>query len=418
MAGNDKLKLKSVCFKCNVNKWIVDYKEGCSSKISRTSVCLSCEQAEKIEKLQKSLMEKDVEIHRMKDHLNKSLMDKDVEIHRMRDQLNKLQAEVKEMKKSRENSTTGSEEGEGCSKDFSKERLEGKGACDSHGCKKSLQLEEKVERLSKIVKGTIDDIVESGRDMVEVRDQIRSVKERDDFQVVKGKRAAKGRREPEQKAVSVSNRFSLLSEEDETYLIGDSIVREQTEYFANKNKKKRRVKSFPGGKARKIVEEVRKVDLKSKTSCMVAHAGSNDIFLPNNKVGNTEPLVQELKCLVDTMSLKTNRGVIVGVLPRMYASYFASSKAIGVNERIKRYCQEKQVSFLDLWGIFVGKRQFFRKDGVHLSVAGHRKLGEILSQECERLMKKKIPPDEQPSPLDTSGSEVLNHSFLGFPKEN
>ena len=201
-------------------------------------------------------------------------------------------------------------------------------------------------------------------------------------------------------------------------MVGDSIVREQTENFANRNKNKRRVKSFPGGKARRIVEEVRKLEIKSENSCIIAHAGSNDIYLPNNKVGSTEPVVKELKCMVDTISAKTNRGMVVGVLPRTYASYFALSKAIGINERIKRYCQEKQVGFIDLWKVFVGKRQFFRKDGTHLSEAGHRKPGEILSCECEGLEKKNISPNEQTLSLDTSGSECLNNSFLGFPKEN
>ena len=187
--------------------------------------------------------------------------------------------------------------------------------------------------------------------------------------------------------------------------------------FANRNKKKRKVKSFPGAKARKIVEEVRKLELKSKNSCVIAHAGSNDIYLRNNKVGSTEPAVKELKCLVDSISSKTTRGMIVGMLPRNYVSYYALSKAIGVNERIKRYCQEKEVGFIDLWEVFVGKRHYFSRDGTHLNEAGHRKLGEILSRECERMMRE-ITVTDQPSPLDTSGSDSLDHSFLGFPKEN
>ena len=124
MAGNDKMKMKSVCFKCNINKWIVDYKEGCASMVSRTSVCLFCEQAEKIEKLQKSLKEKNVEIHKMKD------------------QLIKLEAKVEEMNKSSKNSTIGNKEQVSCSGDLGNTGQGEKGASDVHCCKKSLQLEE------------------------------------------------------------------------------------------------------------------------------------------------------------------------------------------------------------------------------------------------------------------------------------
>ena len=380
MAGNKELKLKSVCFKCNVNKWIVDYKEGCSSKISRTSVCLSCEQAEKIEKLQKSLIEKDVELHRMKDHLIK------------------LEAKVEEMAKSGKTSAVGNEERSVC-------------------CEKSLQLEAKVENLSGLVKGALDDIVESGQSIVEIRKKISSTNGNDNFKLVKGKKAAKGKKDTGEKDVPLSNRFAVLSEEEETFLVGDSIVREQTENFAIRNKRKRRVKSFPGGKGRKIAEEVEKLELKSKNSGIIAHAGSNDIYLPKNKVGNTEPLVKDLKRMVDSLSEKTNRGMIVGILPRTNVSYFALSKAIGVNERIRKYCEEKNVNFIDPWKVFVGKHHYFRKDGTHLSEAGHKKLGEILSHECEGLLKS-VPPNDQPSPLDTSGNDSLDNSFLGFPKEN
>ena len=62
MGDKDKMKLKSPCYWCHVNKWIVDFKEGCVANISSTSVCLACEQAEKISKLEKAMQEKDIEI--------------------------------------------------------------------------------------------------------------------------------------------------------------------------------------------------------------------------------------------------------------------------------------------------------------------------------------------------------------------
>ena len=79
--------------------------------------------------------------------------------------------------------------------------------------------------------------------------------------------------------------------------------------------------------------------------------------------------------------------MVVGMLPRSYVSHFALSKAIAINERMKKYCDQKKVEFIDLWGMFVGKRHLFRKDGIHLSEAGQRKFGEILNKECKKVMR-------------------------------
>ena len=104
-------------------------------------------------------------------------------------------------------------------------------------------------------------------------------------------------------------------------------------------------------------------------------------------MGNSEPIVKDMKRLVNKVSEKTNTGIVVGMLPRSYVSHFALSKAIAINERMKKYCDQKKVEFIDLWGMFVGKRHLFRKDGMHLSEAGQRKFGEILNKECKKVMR-------------------------------
>ena len=43
----------------------------CAANISSISVCLACEQAEKISKLEKAMREKDIEIKMMKDIISK-----------------------------------------------------------------------------------------------------------------------------------------------------------------------------------------------------------------------------------------------------------------------------------------------------------------------------------------------------------
>ena len=130
-------------------------------------------------------------------------------------------------------------------------------------------------------------------------------------------------------------------------------------------------------------------------------------------------MVKELKTLADCLSEKTERGIMIGLLPRIYSSHLEMSKAIGVNERMKKYCQQKGVDFIDLWNIFVGKKHFFKNDGIHLSTLGNMKLGEILSKNCERLhsgmdssLNQDTPPGEETT-VDTIDN--AESSFLGFP---
>ena len=198
-----------------------------------------------------------------------------------------------------------------------------------------------VDELRKIVKENRDNIVESGRDIVEIRQEIRSIKEGKEFVQVKGKKpparsAVKGN------GIVLTNRYAALSEED-TSLIGDSVIREQTNNFANKNKQRRVVRSFPGCKVVKVTEEVRKLKPKNRKSCIIAHAGSNDLFLRSSRDGNSEPIVKDLKTLVDAVAEKTDKGIVMSILPRRYASYHTLSKALGINERIKKYCEVKKV---------------------------------------------------------------------------
>ena len=99
---------------------------------------------------------------------------------------------------------------------------------------------------------------------------------------------------------------------------------------------------------------------------------------------------------------------------------------------VKQKRQNFQICGAVLWANGTSSK----KDGIHLNEAGHRKLGEILNRECERLASTDgssvEASSEDPSSrvqdvpedgttllgLDESNSESLEGSFLGFPKEN
>ena len=395
MTGTEKLK--SVCSRCKVKKWVVDFKEGSYSKISSESVCLSCDQAALIE-------EQKQEIEKLKSR------DRENE-----DRIRKLEEYVKKIEK-----LISVEGGKQTKRDIA----------NSDKSNSSVKvIENKVESLSKAVKENRDDIVETGRQVVEIREEIASFKETGKFRAVKGKKVTKDNNKDQ--GITLGNRYAVLKDEAdapeevkddadtqevEAYVIGDSIVREQAHHFAIRNKKRRKVQSYSGCKAKKVIDEVKALNVKNNNACIIANAGSNDLYLRDNKIGNTEPLVEDLKSLVNSVAEKTSNGTLIGIMPRIYASYFAMSKAIGINERLSKYCSQKNVEFIDVWETFVNKRQYFRRDGIHLNEAGHKKLGEILCQQYDRVKNRVNQSHKTPETTPTQvQASLADNSFVGFP---
>lgn len=56
------------------------------------------------------------------------------------------------------------------------------------------------------------------------------------------------------------------------------------------------------------------------------------------------------------------------------------SRAIGVNERVKALCKDVGASYVDEWDSFVGQRELYARDGVHLSGMGIDVLSECLER--------------------------------------
>lgn len=415
MASTTEKRLKAECFRCKINKWAADFKEGSITKISSTSVCLSCEQAAKIEAQQKEI-----------DWLKNRDQEREKIMKKLEERIRKIETLIPKEGNEKE-------ERDG-------DRLDKQ----SHSSEVKV-VQEKVKELSEIVKENRDVIVETGKHVVEMREQIASFKDNGNFHTVKGRKNTGSKIYKKSHGIALANRFEVLEDEVddqevEAILIGDSIVREQSHYFAMRNKRKRIVKSYPGCKAKKVKDEVSALNIKSKHTCIIANAGGNDLFLRGEKVGNSEPLLEDLTALVDSLAEKTYGGILIGIMPRMYASYFAMSKAIGINERIGKYCKGKNVEFFDVWNDFVGKRQYFKKDGIHLNETGHKKLDEILSREYKRVKDKLnlLPTYEPQHTLATVQVSTAENcrtpkapeppsirtwvrtpkTFEGFPKEN
>ena len=319
-------KLKSVCFRCKVNKWVVDFKEGSFADISSTSVCLFCEQATLIEAqaTQIEAQKKEIKILKIRER------ESDERIRRLEECVSRIE---KLIPKEGGGKQAESEEAslDECNKSFDAKKVD-----------------DKLEELKKVVFENRDEIVETGKQVVEIREEIASFKDNGNFRLVKGKKLTVVK--DKEQGISLANRYAALEDEAESpeieaYVIGDSIVKEQTYHFAMKNKQRRRkVQSYSGCKAKKVIDEVKALKVQNKDTCIIANVGSNDLYLRENKVGNTEPRVDDLQSLVDSIAEKTNRGILVGLMPRVYASYFAMSMAIGINERLRNYCNQKKVT--------------------------------------------------------------------------
>ncbi len=199
-------------------------------------------------------------------------------------------------------------------------------------------------------------------------------------------------------------------------LIGDSIIKRLGGHFTGLNPMNRIPKSLPGAGLRQIVNAASKLTM-DKDSSLIVCAGGNDLFLRKKRTGRTEPIMSDFKDLIGKVKEKSNRGIIVGLIPRLNITREAHSKAIGLNIRVATLCQKANVRFVDPWDSFKHKKELFAKDGVHLSTAGSTKLGNLLNSRLYKALGKPIktgkPKKSQPTGISgtqrvakgTSGSD-------------
>ncbi len=94
--------------------------------------------------------------------------------------------------------------------------------------------------------------------------------------------------------------------------------------------------------------------------------------------------------MVDDLELKTDRAILIGILPRLKASNHALSKVIGINERLEDLCTSKSVRFMDPYNFFYGRNDLYMADGVHLNGKGKSVLGDMINQVFYRLIRSTL----------------------------
>lgn len=212
------------------------------------------------------------------------------------------------------------------------------------------------------------------------------------FSQVVRRKASKSCQKPVQPVpIPTSNRYTLLClEETEAILVGDSQVRDQERHFGSVGGTKRVVRCLPGQKAKAIRKEVEKIKVRDRSTAIVAQVSGNDLFLKKGDAGKTEGIIEQAMFMVDDLKLKTDRALVIGILPRIGASNHALSKVIGINERLEDMCTSTGVWFVDPYNVFYGRHDLYQADGVHLNYRGKAALGDMVNQVLYRITRSTL----------------------------
>ena len=71
--------------------------------------------------------------------------------------------------------------------------------------------------------------------------------------------------------------------------------------------------------------------------------------------------------------------VLSGILPIMggRGEEYRNCRRMVINTQVQKVCMEEGVGFVDMWLNFVGRDDFFMRDGLHLTGKGAASLSEL-----------------------------------------
>ena len=228
------------------------------------------------------------------------------------------------------------------------------------------------ERLKK----DVGNMVASG--IKEIRENICDTQEKEENEKYSSAQSAEIRIVREEKGADTKNRFSLLKEgsgdeEQVDYsVLGNSTVKK----FKRRTKTNmtRNIYCSPDAGMEKIVEHIENGNLEGDT--VVIHGGGDDI-----KGMNTEKLMKLYKNTIEKVTNKGKLCIISGILPRLKESPYWSSRAIGINDRVREICKTKPgVMFVDSWDSFYNNRRLYSEDGIQLNKQGSDMLSILIDE--------------------------------------
>ena len=161
-------------------------------------------------------------------------------------------------------------------------------------------------------------------------------------------------------------------------LVGDSIVRYVDREFCKGNKNKRTRICLSGAHIENVSRRVN--SMIEDEEVVVVAVGTN-----NMGSGESSELIRA-KYRELLMRLKSTRAKVVccGVLPR-YDGKVSRGKMIDFNGWLAKECGHEDFVYVDMWEHFVGKLDYFAKDGLHISSRGAYKFGRLINQAIKGL---------------------------------
>ena len=176
----------------------------------------------------------------------------------------------------------------------------------------------------------------------------------------------------------------LVDQQEDSILVGDSMIRHQLEEFCERAPKQRKRYCYPGAKIDDIANELKEIMEKEKQdSLYIVHVGTNDV-----KTTNSEELIAKYKQMISTLKEKRTNLIISGILPRINAENQFYNKAFSTNNRLKSLCSKENVEFINLWDHFYDQKSLYNHDGLHLNPVGSARFGRLLNNVVEARRTK------------------------------
>ena len=136
-----------------------------------------------------------------------------------------------------------------------------------------------------------------------------------------------------------------LNKEKKVVVAGDSLLNGISEKGLSRDHQVT-VKNLPGGTTEKVLEEIEDL-VADKPDCIIIHAGTNDITNSINSLNSVKKIVKDVK-----KSSPNTRLVFSSILIRKDKKGI-SKKVTDINTRLKNYCQQKHLDFIDNSNILV-----------------------------------------------------------------
>ena len=152
--------------------------------------------------------------------------------------------------------------------------------------------------------------------------------------------------------------------------MGDSIIRKVDKIV---NRGDDITVCLPGAKLEDIAEKAGQVMGGGTGGAVLVHVGTN-----NAKKEGMSAIVGKYRRLIRTLKeARVGQIVLSGILPIMGGRIeeCRNCRRIAINTQVQKVCMEEGAGFVDMWLNFVGRDDFFMRDGLHLTGKGAAVLG-------------------------------------------